>query len=114
MKPIWFDRVSAPQVSIYDGGGVSSRMITKGGTGYERLGLHISQGKAGLAGKASVVEGRDEIILILEGSMMVDAGDGPRTLGPEQGVVIPAGHPFDWAAGPDGWKAIIIYTPALV
>ncbi|MSP84017.1 MAG: hypothetical protein EXQ94_14195 [Alphaproteobacteria bacterium] len=114
MQPIWFDRASAPKVPIYDGGGVSHRMVTQGATGYERLGLHISQGAAGLSGKASVVEGRDEIIFILEGSMTVDTGDGPRVLGLEEGVVIPAGHPFDWAAGPNGWKALIIYTPPLV
>jgi mannose-6-phosphate isomerase-like protein (cupin superfamily) len=114
MKPIWFDRASAPKVPIYDGGGVSHRMVTRAGTGYEALGLHVSEGAAGLSGKGSVVEGRDEIIFILAGGMTIDAGEGPRTLGPEQGVIIPAGMPFDWAAGPQGWKALVVYTPPLV
>jgi mannose-6-phosphate isomerase-like protein (cupin superfamily) len=113
MKPHFFDRSTAHVVPVYDGKATSYRMLTKALTGYETLGLHVSEGPFGLAGKDQVVEERDEVIFILEGSMMVAVGGDRRDLQPGQGVLIPKGQTFDWAAGPSGWKAVIIFTPPM-
>ena len=111
MKPVFFDRSTAKVVPVYDGKATSYRMLTKAATGFDKLGFHVSEGPFGLAGTNQVVEDRDEVIFILEGSMMIAVGGDRRDLGVGQGVLIPKGTPFDWAAGPQGWKAVIIFTP---
>ena len=111
MKPVFFDRSTAKIVPVYDGKATSYRMLTKAQSGFETLGFHVSEGPFGLAGTNQVVEERDEVIFIIEGSMMIAVGGERRDLGVGQGVLIPKGTPFDWAAGPQGWKAVIIFTP---
>lgn len=113
MRPVFFDRATAKTVPVYDGKATSYRMLTKAMTGYDKLGFHVSEGPFGLSGKDQVVEGRDEIIFILEGSMDIGIGGERRTLEVGQGVLIPADSRFDWAAGPKGWKAVIIFTPPM-
>lgn len=113
MKPVFFDRSTAHKVPVYDGKATSYRMLTRKATGFDKLGFHVSEGPAGLSGKDQVVEGRDEVIFILEGSMMVAAGGERRDLQVGQGVLIPADTRFDWAAGPQGWKAVIVFTPPM-
>lgn len=112
MKPVFFDKATTPPTSIYDGKARSFRMLTKKKSGYEKFGMHISEGVAGLSGRESV-ETKDELVFILKGSMMIEAAGERRDLQPGQGVLIPAGLKFDWAAGPEGWQAIIVYSPPL-
>ncbi|MGH6718102.1 MAG: cupin domain-containing protein [Alphaproteobacteria bacterium] len=111
MKPVFFDRSTARVVPVYDGKAVSYRMLTRQASGFDKLGLHVSEGPAGLAGQGQVVVGRDEVVFLLDGSMEFVIAGERRNLTAGQGVLIPADTPFDWAAGPDGWKAVIIFTP---
>jgi mannose-6-phosphate isomerase-like protein (cupin superfamily) len=113
MKPIYFDRTTAKVVPVYDGKATSYRMLTKAATGFDKLGFHVSEGPAGLSGKDQVVEGRDEVVFILDGSMEFVIEGARRNLEVGQGVLIPADTRFDWAAGPKGWKAVIIFTPPM-
>ncbi len=113
MKPYFFDRSTAHVVPVYDGKATSYRMLTKALSGFEALGFHVSEGPFGLSGKDQVVVERDEVIFILEGSMTIGIDGERRDLQPGQGVLIPKGQKFDWAAGPKGWKAVIIFTPPM-
>ena len=112
-QPVFFDRSTAKVVPVYDGKATSYRMLTREATGFDKLGFHVSEGPYGLSGKDQVVAGRDEVIFIIEGSMDIGIGGERRTLEVGQGVLIPADCTFDWAAGPNGWKAVIVFTPPL-
>lgn len=113
MDPYWFNFADARKVSMYDGMAVSNRLVTKRDSGSERLGVHISEGKPGVAGTTHYPE-HDSIIYVLEGSIGVGVnGAEKKFLKPGEGVLVPAGTSYDWAAGPRGWKIINIYSPPM-
>ena len=111
MEPYLFDRKTAPWNPIYDGTVDVQWLVTRKGAGSRRIGLHVSAGKPAASGRDELNRDLDEIIFVLEGSIGVDCGDGMQYLAPDQGILIPAGTRYDWAAGPAGWTAVIVFSP---
>ena len=114
MEPHFFDRKTVSPSEIYDGRVEVQRLVTREQSSSERIGLHISKGKPNVSGKGTLNPNLDEVIFVLKGSIGVDCGDGMHFLTPDQGVLIPAGTTYDWAAGPDGWTAVIVFSPPKV
>lgn len=114
MEPYFFDRKTEPWNPIYDGSVEVQRLVTRKAAGSEHIGLHISAGKPKVSGKGTLNPNLDEVIFVLEGSIGVDCGDGMHVLTQDQGILIPAGTPYDWAAGPDGWTAVVVFSPPKV
>ncbi len=111
MEPYLFDRNTEPWNAIYEGSVEVQRLVTRKVAGSEHIGLHISAGKPIASGKGELNPDLDEIIFVLEGGIGVDYGDGMHVLTPGQGILIPAGTTYDWAAGPHGWTAVIVFSP---
>jgi quercetin dioxygenase-like cupin family protein len=113
VKPTFFDLATARAVPIYDGKVVSHRLVTRRELGAERLGLHVTVAQPGVAGHEPGHPDRDVAILVLEGSIEIREGDGFRPLTPGQGVLVPRDCPYDWRAGPEGWRIAIAYHPPM-
>ncbi|MSP84018.1 MAG: hypothetical protein EXQ94_14200 [Alphaproteobacteria bacterium] len=107
--PAFFDIAKARAVPIYDGRVVSHRLVTNRDQGAEFLGLHVTVAQPGVSGHEPGHADRDVVILVLDGSIVV-AG---RELAPGQGVSIPRNCPYDWRAGPKGWRIAIAYHPPM-
>lgn len=114
MDAYWFNFTDSRKVPMYGGMVISNRLVTNRDCGSERLGLHISEGKPGAAGTGTLYPNHDHAIYVLEGSIGIGVNGGAlRFLQPGEGVFIPAGTTYDWAAGPNGWKIILPYSPPM-
>ncbi len=113
MKPYFFNFDDARKVPVDAGRVISHRLVTRIDCGSERLGFHITQGQSNITGKGTVYPDKDEIIYVLEGSLGVAFDGQMRFLTLGEGVFIPAGQAYDWAAGPDGWTIATIFSPPL-
>lgn len=111
MEPYRFDRKTEPWNALYGGSVEVQWLVTRKVAGSERIGLHISAGKPIASGRDELNPNLDEVIFVLEGSIGIDCGDGMHFLTQDQGILISAGTRYDWAAGPDGWTAVIVFSP---
>lgn len=114
MDPYWFNFADSRKVPMYEGMVTSHRLVTKRDSRSERLGVHISQGKPGAEGTGTLYPDHDSIIYVLEGSIGIGLhGAEKKLLKSGDGIFVPAGTSYDWAAGPDGWTIINIYSPPM-
>lgn len=113
MKPQFFSFDEARKVPVDQGRVISHRLVTRKDVGSERLGFHITQGQPNITGTGTVYPDKDEIIYCLTGSIAVIQNGSQRWLQPGDGVFIPAGQTYDWAAGPEGWTICTIFSPPL-
>jgi quercetin dioxygenase-like cupin family protein len=113
MKPAFYEFATARAVPVYDGKVTSHRLVTTRDFGAEHLGLHVAVAEPGVAGREPGHPDRDVIIHVIEGSILIGEGEALRELVAGQGALIPRDCPYDWRAGPKGWRTTIAYHPPM-